>query len=155
MGGKSGELNCGLCILRVCLRSYLKQESGEFPSSPVVRTPCSHCRGPSSICDRGTKIPQAAWQTKQKQKSTNKLLKIFLIWEVSRSWWQCPHNGINAFIKRDSSLSPSCSSPSSPPPLWYKKMVVSKPERESSSDHQQVSFSWTSQPPKLWEVNVA
>ena len=39
----------------------LKRETwGEFPGSPVVRTPHFHCQGAGSILGQGTKIPQAA-----------------------------------------------------------------------------------------------
>ena len=45
---------------------------GEFPGGPVVRIWCFHCRGPGSIPDRGTEIPQAAW-CGQKKKCMNKM----------------------------------------------------------------------------------
>ena len=50
------------------LRSWDRNEyEREFPGSPVVRTPCFHCRGLGSVLGQGTKIPQAA-QCSQKEK---------------------------------------------------------------------------------------
>ena len=48
-----------------------KTLEGEFPGSPVVRTPGFHCRGPRSIPGRVTRIPQAAphgWGKKKERK---------------------------------------------------------------------------------------
>ena len=36
-----------------------KSSCGEFPGSPVVRTPCFHCWGLDSVPDQGTEIPRA------------------------------------------------------------------------------------------------
>ena len=40
----------------------------EFPGSPVVRTPGCHCRGPGLIPGWRTKIPQATWNGRNKNK---------------------------------------------------------------------------------------
>ena len=45
-----------------------KWATGEFSSSPVVRTPCSHCGRLGSIPGPGTKILQAAVGPKQRRK---------------------------------------------------------------------------------------
>ena len=42
----------------------------EFPGSPVLRTPRSHCGTWDSIPGQGTKIPQAAQSGQNKQKKT-------------------------------------------------------------------------------------
>ena len=49
------------------LSLYLKWVSWEFPGSPVVRTRHFHCKGPGSIPDWETKIPQAAQCGKKKK----------------------------------------------------------------------------------------
>ena len=43
------------------LTLYIKIYLGEFPGSPVVRTPCFHCRGHGLIPGWGTKIPHVPW----------------------------------------------------------------------------------------------
>ena len=41
--------------------------SGDFPGSPVVKTPCFHCRGKGSIPGWGTKLLHAVVQPKEKK----------------------------------------------------------------------------------------
>ena len=53
----------------------------EFPGSPGVRTPCSHCQGHGSVPGRGTKIPHAVWRC-QKKKSA----KVSLIYFYKGNW---------------------------------------------------------------------
>ena len=43
----------------LCVSVLFKDLPRNSPDGPVVRTRCFHCRGPSSIPGRGTKIPQA------------------------------------------------------------------------------------------------
>ena len=43
--------------------------SGEFPGSPMVRTPSFHFWVPRSIPGQGTKVPQAALWCGQKNKN--------------------------------------------------------------------------------------
>ena len=42
--------------------------SGDFPGSPMVKTPHFQCRSVGSISGRGTKIPHAAWHSQKKKK---------------------------------------------------------------------------------------
>ena len=52
----------------------------EFPGSPVVRTPSSHCCGPDSVPGQGTKIPRAVQcgQGKKRRRKKNTLLSLML-----------------------------------------------------------------------------
>ena len=43
----------------LCVSVSFKDLPRNSPDGPAVRTQCFHCRGPSSIPDRRTKIPQA------------------------------------------------------------------------------------------------
>ena len=41
---------------------------GEFPGGPVIRSPCSHCRGPRFNPGRGTRVSQASQRGEAKKK---------------------------------------------------------------------------------------
>ena len=48
----------------------------DFPGGPLVKTPCSQCRGMGSIPGWRTKIPHALWCGQNKQTNKQKLLCI-------------------------------------------------------------------------------
>ena len=50
----------------------------DVPSSPVVRTPHSHCQGLGSTPGQGTKTPQAAWHGQRPQRDLPAVLPIGL-----------------------------------------------------------------------------
>ena len=52
-----------------CKLVFIKEFSyGDFPGSPVVKTPCFDCRGMGSIPGQGTKILRAARHGQKKKK---------------------------------------------------------------------------------------
>ena len=69
------ELNLGNAYYKIKLKKIQHQV---IPSSPVVRTPCFHCRGMVSILVRKLRFPHATWEG---QKQTN--LKVHLLFTAS------------------------------------------------------------------------
>ena len=49
----------------------------EFLGGLVVRIWCFHCRGPGSIPDRGTEIPQAMLRSQKEKKLANRTQQNF------------------------------------------------------------------------------
>ena len=48
----------------------------DFPSSPVVRTRCFHCRGLGLIPGQGTKVPQALWRSQEKKYTKHRSWRV-------------------------------------------------------------------------------
>ena len=57
-----------IVILRVSTKKItFKNLQGDFPGSPVVKTPASTAGGTGSIPGQGTKIPHATWHSQKKK----------------------------------------------------------------------------------------